>query len=396
MTAPARTSAPAVAALAGMAALAIPMGVGRFAFTPILPMMQVDAGLSIAAGAWLASANYLGTLVGALAAMGLRVPLLPAIRAGLVTIALATLAMAFEHRVPAWIALRFVAGVATGWVLPYASAWALERLTPLRRPLLNATVFAGYGVGIATAGVVCLALMRAHAGSGRAWLSLGVLSLAATAVIWPLFGRGAAPGERRRATGERRRWDADAMRLVACYGAFGFGYIIPATFLPVMARQAIDDPAVFGWAWPVFGVTAAVSTFAAAGLARSLGNRRLWSLGHVVMAAGVVLPALRPGIVSIMLSALLVGATFTVITMAGFQEGREVGGVRMIAALASAFAIGQIGGPIIVRCAVRADGGFAPALSVACAVLVASAGVLWWHRASAARPEPGVTVVRTP
>lgn len=71
---------PMVAALAGMAALAVPMGIGRFAFTPILPMMQVDAGLSIAAGGWLASANYLGTLVGALAATATRVAIPRAIR----------------------------------------------------------------------------------------------------------------------------------------------------------------------------------------------------------------------------------------------------------------------------------------------------------------------------
>src|SRR2546427_7461120 len=173
-----------VAALAGMTALAIPMGVGRFAFTPILPMMQADAGLSIADGAWLASANYLGTLVGAIAATVVRMRLPPALRGGLLTIGLATCAMALERRVPVWIVLRFIAGFATGWVLPYASGWALERLAPARRPLLNATVFAGYGVGIATAGVVCLALLRVPAPSAQAWLRLGVLTLARAAVVW--------------------------------------------------------------------------------------------------------------------------------------------------------------------------------------------------------------------
>ncbi len=324
-----------------MVALAVPMGVGRFAFTPILPMMQVDAGLSIAAGAWLASANYLGTLIGALAATAVRVPIQPAVRGGLVTIGLATLAMGLERRVPAWIALRLIAGIATGWVLPFASAWALERLAPLRRPLLNAAVFAGFGVGIAAAGGVCIVLMHGRASSAQAWLSLGLVSLAATAVVWRSFVGRDVRSEASRRTGTGR-WDTDAMLLVACYGSFGFGYIVPATFLPVMARAAIDDPSVFG-------VTAAASTFAAAGLSRSLGNRLLWSLGHVVMAVGLVLPVIRPGIGSIMLSALLVGGTFTVITMAGFQEGREVGGVRMIAAMASAFAVGQIGGPVLVR-----------------------------------------------
>ncbi|PYN23621.1 MAG: MFS transporter [Candidatus Rokuibacteriota bacterium] len=378
---PARASSPLVIALAGMVALAVPMGVGRFAFTPILPMMQVDAGLSIAAGAWLASANYLGTLIGALAATAVRVPIQPAVRGGLVTIGLATLAMGLERRVPAWIALRLIAGIATGWVLPFASAWALERLAPLRRPLLNAAVFAGFGVGIAAAGGVCIVLMHGRASSAQAWLSLGLVSLAATAVVWRSFVGRDVRSEASRRTGTGR-CDTDAMLLVACYGSFGFGYIVPATFFPVMARAAIDDPSVFGWAWPVFGVTAAASTFAAAGLSRSLGNRRLWSLGHVVMAVGLVLPVIRPGIGSIMLSALLVGGTFTVITMAGFQEGREVGGVRMIAAMASAFAVGQIGGPVLVRYAVRADGGLSEALVIACAVLVAGAGVLALSRRS--------------
>jgi len=378
---PARASSPLVIALAGMVALAVPMGVGRFAFTPILPMMQVDAGLSLAAGAWLASANYLGTLIGALAATAVRVPIQPAVRGGLVTIGLATLAMGLERRVPAWIALRLIAGIATGWVLPFASAWALERLAPLRRPLLNAAVFAGFGVGIAAAGGVCIVLMHGRASSAQAWLSLGLVSLAATAVVWRSFVGRDVRSEASRRTGTGR-WDTDAMLLVACYGSFGFGYIVPATFLPVMARAAIDDPSVFGWAWPVFGVTAAASTFAAAGLSRSLGNRRLWSLGHVVMAVGLVLPVIRPGIGSIMLSALLVGGTFTVITMAGFQEGREVGGVRMIAAMASAFAVGQVGGPVLVRYAVRADGGLSEALVIACAVLVAGAGVLALSRRS--------------
>ena len=364
----------AVVAMTGMAALALPMGIGRFALTPILPMMQIDAGVTLGAGGWLASANYLGTLIGALLAMVIRVPLPSAIRAGLLTIGITTLAMGVEHRLPAWIALRLVAGIATGWVLPLASAWSLEQLSRFERPLLNATVFAGYGVGIAAAGAACSALMRANASSAQAWASLGGLSFAVTAVIWPIFqsdGTGSA-GKDRDATVRRHRWDAESARLVLCYGVFGFGYIIPATFLPVMARQAIEDPSIFGWAWPGFGVAAAASTFAAAGLSKSLGNRRLWSLGHLVMACGVVLPVVWQGIIPIMLSALLVGATFTVITMAGFQEGRKVGGVSMIAAMAAAFATGQIMGPLTVSSVVHAEV-FSEALVGACVLLLASA-----------------------
>ena len=68
MTAPRSDSALTVA-VSGLAALAVAMGIGRFAFTPILPMMQADHGISVAQGGWLASANYLGYLAGSLFAM---------------------------------------------------------------------------------------------------------------------------------------------------------------------------------------------------------------------------------------------------------------------------------------------------------------------------------------
>ena len=50
---------------------------------------------------------------------------------------------------------------------------------------------------------------------------------------------------------------------MVCYGILGFGYILPATFLPVLARAVVEDPRVFGLAWPVFGAAAALSTLLA-------------------------------------------------------------------------------------------------------------------------------------
>src|SRR3982750_3715320 len=157
-------------ALAGLAALAAAMGIGRFAFTPLLPLMQAEGGMSLAGGGYLASANYIGYLVGALTAARVRL----ALPISLFAIAAGTLAMGFTHGMVAWLLLRFAAGVVSAWALVQVSAWALPRLSAR----LTGVVFAGVGVGIALAGLACLALMQFRAHASQAWLALGVVALA--------------------------------------------------------------------------------------------------------------------------------------------------------------------------------------------------------------------------
>src|SRR5574337_384824 len=149
-----RESHAVAVAAAGLLALAVAMGIGRFAFTPILPMMEADAGLSLAAAGWLASANYLGYLIGALIAA--RLSLAQAVRGGLLLIAVVTFAMGLTHVFALQLLLRLLAGIASAWVLVHVSAWALGRLLALRRADANGLLFAGVGVGIAAAGLVCI------------------------------------------------------------------------------------------------------------------------------------------------------------------------------------------------------------------------------------------------
>jgi predicted MFS family arabinose efflux permease len=359
-------------ALAGLAALAVAMGIGRFAFTPILPMMQADAGLSMAAGGWLASANYFGYLVGALSAIGLRLRPATAIRAALLAIGLSTLAMGLEHDFFAWIVLRAIAGIASAWVLVFVSAWALERLAQLGRPEMSGVVYAGVGAGIAAAGGVCLVLMRLHAGSSAAWLLLGIASLAVTAVLWNFFDK-EIPTRAADAAPARagKFWP-----LVLAYGIYGYGYIIPATFLPAMAREAIADPGLFGWAWPAFGAAAVASTLFASRLTRFMSPRAIWIACHLVMALGVAMPVFVPGLAGILLASLLVGGTFVVVTQVGLQEARAVAGARarpLMAAMTSAFALGQIAGPLTLTWLAGAQGNFARPLIAAAALLALSA-----------------------
>lgn len=370
-----------VPALAGLAALAVAMGIGRFAFTPVLPMMLQDAGLSIAAGGWLASANYVGYLLGALSAMRIRLRPETAIRAGLLTIGISTLAMAAHLPIAAWAALRLVAGIASAWVLISVSAWCMENLSRYQRPFLNSVVFAGVGTGIAAAGLLCLVLMQAHAASPAAWLCLGVLSAGVTLLVWRFFRphahEAAGKAQANAAIGEAAgafRWNARAVRLVVCYGVFGFGYIIPATFIPVMAKQALQGSGAFGWSWPVFGLAAALSTLCVAVLVSRMGNRRLWMVCHFIMAAGILAPVLWTGLPAIFAAALCVGGTFMVITLAALQEAKRSAGRNatvLLAAMTSAFAAGQIIGPLTVGA-----GSFSGGLIVAVVLLAASGAAL--------------------
>jgi predicted MFS family arabinose efflux permease len=103
---------------------------------------------------------------------------------------------------------------------------------------------------------------------------------------------------------------------------FGFGYILPATYLPAQARQLLDDPQIFGWAWPVFGMAAAASTLIVAGVLGKCNRLHVWATSHALMAVGVILPCIWLSMTSIVLAALFVGGNFMVITMLGMQEAR--------------------------------------------------------------------------
>jgi predicted MFS family arabinose efflux permease len=358
-------------ALAGLAALAVAMGIGRFAFTPLLPMMQADAGLTLAGGGWLASANYAGYLAGALSAPLASSTL--AIRGGLIAIALATLAMALDRHFLSWFVLRAVAGVASAWVLVHVSSYCLQRLASLGRPQLAGVLYTGVGAGIAAAGLLCLAFMALALPSRHAWLALGVLSLALGMALWPVFGQHAAVPP----ANVRAAWTWEKAKLVLCYGAFGFGYIIPATFIPAMARELIDRPAIFGWAWPAFGAAAAVSTLIAPRLMKD--NRRLWAWAQLVMAFAVAAPLFIGGIGGILLAAVCIGGTFMVITMVAMQEALRIAapnGARLMGAMTASFATGQILGPVLVSLLVERGAPLAAALVTASVLLAASAFAL--------------------
>jgi hypothetical protein len=382
----------------GIIALAAAMGIGRFAFTPLMPLMLRDGTLDAAAGAEWAAANYVGYLVGALTAAWFSRDPRRGVQLALIGVALTTLAAAWiDAESPALLGtgLRAMAGVFSAWALVCASAWCLGELARRHVPQLGAWIYTGVGLGIALAGV--LAWLGGRQPAGRLWLELGLVALAAAAIVGlGLQGRSTAPasGAARAPAAATERATGGHLALVLCYGAFGFGYIVPATFLPAMARQLVSDPLVFGLTWPLFGLAAALSVAAAASWLPGWPRRRVWALAQGVMALGTALPLATQTLWSLAASAVLVGGTFMVATMAGLQLARErlpANPTPLLARMTVAFAAGQIAGPLLVRGLGPGSWAGWDALAwanAAATVLLALTSAWLWRDAETLQPTP--------
>ncbi|WP_230029168.1 YbfB/YjiJ family MFS transporter [Massilia sp. Bi118] len=385
-----RTTAAVCAA--AMISLAVAMGIGRFAFTPLFPLMVRDGLIDSHAGAMLAAANYLGYLAGALVAARIRIKPALLLALGLAGTVIITAAVGWTVSGFWWAVLRFLAGVMSAWTLVATSAWGLGWLAALGRPDLAGVQFSGVGIGIAAAGLFCL-LLGTTLPSPQMWI--GLAALGALASVLPLvlsrsLPSPPAPAATAAAAPVSVAAPSGTGGLIVCYTLFGFGYILPATYLPALARQLVDDPHVFGLAWPVFGAAAAVSTVLVSWRLARANRLSVWAAAHVLMAIGVLLPAVWTSLTSVTLAALLVGGTFMVITMVGMQEARaraEGQATRVLGRMTAGFALGQLAGPLVSAGIARLTSSEAGALKLALALsalgLLASAVYLWRLR----RPE---------
>jgi predicted MFS family arabinose efflux permease len=363
------------------------MGIGRFSFTPLLPLMAQDGLIDIAGGGWVAAANYAGYLVGALSAPRLKQPPARLALAALLLTALLTAAMAWPSQLWLWALLRFVAGAASAWAFVGTSVWCLGALARHPTSPWSSAIYAGVGIGIALAGLTCLAGAAAGASSANLWLQLGIVAALLTLPVFAVLRRleSATPAERPGLRAEESgAGTRDVAGLMVCYGLFGFGYILPATFLPAMARALVDDPRLFGLAWPLFGLMAAASTLMAGWWLRRASRLQVWAASHLLMGVGVLLPSLWLAGWTIALSAVLVGGTFVVVTLAGVQEIRSHAGAdstALVARMTTAFAVGQIAGPLATTLLLQVPAlqayGLDLALQLGAAALLGSALWLW-------------------
>ncbi|MEU6345677.1 YbfB/YjiJ family MFS transporter [Streptomyces sp. NPDC046977] len=365
--------------LTAAAALAAAMGVGRFVYTPILPLMQAQAGLTAAGGAQVATANYVGYLVGALA--GICLPRLlrsSAVLRGCLAVLVVSLAlMPVTHATEVWLALRLVAGAASALVFVIAvnSLHGHLRGHPAHLP---GWAFGGVGAGIALSGLLVLALRGlGDLGDWRAaWWVSAALAAALSVPAWTMrpepspepSGPGAATAATAAPTGARGRRPFAA--LFASYTLEGIGYIIAGTFLVAAVGQGAP-----GWlgsgAWVLVGLAAVPSSALWAALGRRWSRPGLLLTALIVQAVGIALPALVGGAAAVLVSALLFGATFLGVSSLALATGTQLRFPRAVALLTAGYSVGQIAGPLAA--APLLHHGYHRALVLAAVVVLAAA-----------------------
>jgi MFS family permease len=359
------------------------MGVGRFVYTPILPLMRAGAGLSAGAGANLATANYIGYLVGAfvgiLAPAAVRSRAL--LRSSFVVLTGTLAAMPATHDTAVWFALRLPAGVASALIFVIAVSSLLGHLREYPAHLPG-WAFGGVGAGIALSGLLVLVL-RPVADWRAAWWASAALAAVLAVASWNLRPE-APPTTTQAAKAAKATTDtaatADSGRgprthrwftaLLASYTLEGIGYIIAGTFLVAAIEQSSPGP-LGGGAWVLVGLAAVPSSALWARLGRRWSRPDLLLAALVVQAVGIALPALIGGAPAALVSAVLFGATFIGVSTLALATGAHLEFPRSVALLTAGYSVGQILGPLVA--APLLHHGYQQALILAASVVLVAA-----------------------
>lgn len=362
---------------AGAIVLAVAMGVGRFAYTPLLVVMRRDAGLSVPMAGILASANLAGYLLGASLAM------LPAlkgrgtvmIRFGVVAVAVLTAAMALPEWI--WVPARFLTGVASGIVFVLTVSILLDHAAAHQRRAGPAIVFSGIGFGIALVGMVEPQL-AGLAGSRGTWVFFGLASFLAVPFTFDSLPRERATSRALSSPAPKGRDTSAFWWLAVVYGVEGAVYIIPATFLVAIVTDIPSIARFAGLTWVIVGLVAVPSAIAWTALARRIGLAPALLTSFVAQGLALLAPALAPGPLGVTALAVGLGATFMGISMLATSLARTYWPEKSNAAIGimtALYGIGQIVGPLAATRVAIMTGSYRFALPIAGAALLVPTGV---------------------
>ena len=329
--------------------MAAALGIARFAYTPLLPDMVQTLGWTFAQAGDVASANFLGYLVGALLAPRFahhtQIRLILAV--SLMSIVGTTYLGAHTETFVAWLTLRFCAGAASAFCLVIATTHLLMVLQQSQKEHLGNLHFAGVGIGIVT----CMWVLGDIVSVTSSWQNLGAASAFLMAIAWFLLQQGPFLVPAQSATGttteSRKLW-----RVTIGYGLFGYGYVVSATFVVAMGEQLNNQvhSASSISVWMVVGLSIIPSVYLWQWLANRWQLSKTLKLAYLVEAIGAVLAGLSTTQLELVIACVLLGGTFAAITALGISAAKShtPGNIAFaVSGMTVAFSLGQLIGPAV-------------------------------------------------
>jgi len=358
--------------------MAAAMGIGRFAYTPLLPQMVAEFGWGFTAAGDVASANFIGYMVGAMLAP--RLAASPQVRLwvafSLMASVVTTYLGAEIQGYAGWLVVRFASGVASAFCLVVLTTNLIYALAHERSERLGNVHFAGVGIGI----LLCMAAVFRVGAVADQWARLGALSAVLMAVAWLLLANQEFRSSSQHAASSSAGTGSHAglWRLITGYGFFGFGYVVAATFVVAMA-QAIEAPGFDPRSvWLIVGLAFVPSVYFWQWVANRIGLAATLRTTYVLEGVGVLLAGASSSVAGLVVASVLLGGTFGAITALGISAARAAAPHRVafaVSAMTVAFALGQLLGPAVAGRMADVLGDFFWA-SVIAATLLAAAAVL--------------------
>ncbi|MFN2362385.1 MAG: YbfB/YjiJ family MFS transporter [Marinobacter sp.] len=388
---------------AGAILLLVTHGLGRFIYTPLLPYLVGDGQISAGQGAAVATWNYLGYLIGAL--LAIRWHQISHIRR-LLPLALAvhvvtTLIMALSDNLTAMTVARLFNGIANGIVFVQVPALILEWLVLRNRASMSGHLYIGVGLGLlVSSGLVTFTAPWLEA--NERWWPAFLLSIPlawwATVRLLDLKVEVREQTGGKQASGKSPLLDRASVPLFLSYAGAGLGYILPMTFLPLLAKDQLPAQHwLLDGAWLVAAVVTLFSPWVWNTLGAKFGDLNALRLNFVVQLAGVLAAVILPGAIGLVLCAALVGITFVGTVMLTQRIGRALHphqGPRLSAAMVSVYGFTQMAGPWLTKQWLEAGGSLTSAFGIGVAAL--AFGVLFaffvpwpgeWHRVQSSPSE---------
>ncbi len=353
-------------------------GFARFAYGLILPAMRDDLGWTYTQAGWINTANAIGYLLGALLALGLVARTGPRFLF-IWGMALTAVALAFSAvtRDFWWLSFwRVIAGIggAPVFIAGGVIVSGMFAEDKAKNALAIAVYFGGGGLGMVMTGMGLPVFMEWFGNPGwpLVWLMLGIGTY--VFFIPSALAAEAAPEPPKPANAQAGRLPVFAMLPgLMTYFLFGVGYIVFVTFLIAWMRAWGADAFLVAATWSVMGLAVMASPFLWRGvLARAQGGGAL-VLTSLATGAGMAIPLAVPGAASVLIAALLFGASFFMVPTAGTVFCRknlppELWG-RSVSLFTVVFASGQIIGPVGAGIIADRAGGPEPGLLIAAGIL---------------------------